>query len=130
MSCDKRKETAFRIPISAVYIFRGVLTCSTKFSGYLNDILAFWREVLVLTSIILYGIMPNRIIPIGLIGGDNETKSIFFGEAVTGENFTNRVNKIKRLITDLGGGHNIFLISPRRYGKTSLMKKDALIMQY
>jgi hypothetical protein len=45
----------------------------------------------------------------------------FFGEVVTGENFTNRVNEIKRLTTELRGGHNIFLISPRRYGKTSLI---------
>lgn len=45
----------------------------------------------------------------------------FFGEVVTGENFTDRVNEIKRLTTELRGGHNIFLISPRRYGKTSLI---------
>jgi AAA+ ATPase superfamily predicted ATPase len=65
--------------------------------------------------------MPIRIIPIGLIGGIMKRNPFFFGEVVTGENFTNRVNEIKRLITDLGGGHNIFLISPRRYGKTSLI---------
>jgi len=45
----------------------------------------------------------------------------FFGEVVTGENFTNRANEIKRLTTELREGHNIFLISPRRYGKTSLI---------
>ncbi len=45
----------------------------------------------------------------------------FFGEVVTGENFTDRVNEIKRLTAELRGGHNIFLISPRRYGKTSLI---------
>ncbi|MBW1674240.1 MAG: ATP-binding protein [Deltaproteobacteria bacterium] len=45
----------------------------------------------------------------------------FFGEVVTGENFTDRVNEIKRLTTELREGHNIFLISPRRYGKTSLI---------
>jgi len=45
----------------------------------------------------------------------------FFGEVVTGENFTDRVNEIKRLTRELSGGHNIFLISPRRYGKTSLI---------
>ena len=45
----------------------------------------------------------------------------FFGEVVTGENFTDRVDEIKRLTEELRGGHNIFLISPRRYGKTSLI---------
>ena len=45
----------------------------------------------------------------------------FFGEVVTGEHFTNRVNEIERLTEELRGGHNIFLISPRRYGKTSLI---------
>ena len=43
-----------------------IQTVLTKFYGLLNHILAFWREVLVLTSIILYGVMPIRIIPIGL----------------------------------------------------------------
>jgi len=45
----------------------------------------------------------------------------FFGEVVTGENFTDRVDEIKRLTVELRGGHNVFLISPRRYGKTSLI---------
>jgi len=47
----------------------------------------------------------------------------YFGEAVTGENFTNRVSEIHRLKVELRGGHNVFLISPRRYGKTSLIIK-------
>jgi len=45
----------------------------------------------------------------------------FFGEVVIGENFTDRVDETKRLTEELRGGHNIFLISPRRYGKTSLI---------
>lgn len=45
----------------------------------------------------------------------------FFGEVVKGENFTDRGSEIKRLTGELRGGHNIFLISPRRYGKTSLI---------
>ena len=61
----------------------------------------------------------------------------FFGEVVTGENFTDRVKEIERLTADLRGGHNIFLISPRRYGKTSLiinvlehLKKENLLTFY
>ncbi len=45
----------------------------------------------------------------------------YYGEVVTGENFTDRTAEIERLTTELRGGHNIFLISPRRYGKTSLI---------
>ena len=45
----------------------------------------------------------------------------YYGEVVTGENFTDRVAEIERLTAELCGGHNIFLISPRRYGKTSLI---------
>jgi AAA+ ATPase superfamily predicted ATPase len=45
----------------------------------------------------------------------------YYGEVVTGENFTNRVDEIERLTNELCGGHNVFLISPRRYGKTSLI---------
>ena len=52
-----------------------------------------------------------------------ERNPFYFGEVVTGENFTNRVNEIKRLTGELRGGHNVFLISPRRFGKTSLIIK-------
>lgn len=45
----------------------------------------------------------------------------YYGEVVTGENFTDRVAEIERLTTELCGGNNILLISPRRYGKTSLI---------
>jgi AAA+ ATPase superfamily predicted ATPase len=45
----------------------------------------------------------------------------YYGEVVTGENFTDRIDEIERLTTELCGGHNVFLISPRRFGKTSLI---------
>ena len=45
----------------------------------------------------------------------------YYGEVVTGENFTDRAAEIERLTAELCGGNNIFLISPRRYGKTSLI---------
>jgi len=61
----------------------------------------------------------------------------FFGEVVTGESFTDRINEIETLTRELRGGHNIFLISPRRYGKTSLiinvlkrLKKEGLLTFY
>ena len=46
-----------------------------------------------------------------------------YGEAVSGENFTDREKEIRELIRDLSSTERIFLISPRRYGKTSLILK-------
>jgi len=44
-----------------------------------------------------------------------------YGEVVTGKDFADREIEIKDIIRDLKDGQNIFLISPRRYGKTSLI---------
>jgi len=44
-----------------------------------------------------------------------------FGDVVTGEDFADRRKEISELITDLQGGLNILMYSPRRYGKTSLI---------
>ncbi|MEW6103501.1 MAG: ATP-binding protein [bacterium] len=45
-----------------------------------------------------------------------------YGEVVTGDNFCNREKEIKKLSNDLLDSQKIFLISPRRFGKTSLIK--------
>ena len=45
-----------------------------------------------------------------------------YGTVVTGQNFTNRIKETNELIDDIKSGQNIFLFSPRRYGKTSLIK--------
>ncbi len=44
-----------------------------------------------------------------------------YGEVVTGEDFADRETELKELTRDLKAGQTIFLISPRRYGKTSLI---------
>jgi len=44
-----------------------------------------------------------------------------YGEVVTGKDFVNRKEEIGSLIRDLKDGQRIFLVSPRRYGKTSLI---------
>lgn len=44
-----------------------------------------------------------------------------YGEVVTGGDFADRQEEIASLLRDLKGGEKIFLISPRRYGKTSLI---------
>ncbi|MFT6865802.1 MAG: AAA+ ATPase superfamily predicted ATPase [Cyclobacteriaceae bacterium] len=47
----------------------------------------------------------------------------YFGQVVADSSFTNRTNELK-LVTDLLISHNnAILISPRRYGKSSLVKK-------
>ncbi len=44
-----------------------------------------------------------------------------FGTVVSGNNFADREEEIKELLSDLRGGQNVLLFSPRRYGKTSLV---------
>lgn len=51
-----------------------------------------------------------------------ENKSFVFGIAVDEYNFTGREGEIRRLAANFEGGINTILISPRRWGKTSLVK--------
>lgn len=53
----------------------------------------------------------------------NEINPFVFGKAAEGEYFTNRQEDSKRLNANLTHGINTILISPRRWGKTSLVKK-------
>lgn len=50
-------------------------------------------------------------------------KAFIFGVATSGENFTDRQNETKRLLLNFQQGINTVLISPRRIGKTSLVRK-------
>ena len=64
-------------------------------------------------------------------------KSFVYGVAVTDYNFTGRKDEIRRLKANFESGINTILISPRRYGKTSLVdhvcrnmdNKDILIVR-
>ena len=49
--------------------------------------------------------------------------------AASGENFTDRKNETARLLTNFRHGVNTVLISPRRWGKTSLVQKVAALAQ-
>ena len=53
----------------------------------------------------------------------NEINPFVFGKAAEGEYFTDRQEDAKRLNANLTHGINTILISPRRWGKTSLVKK-------
>ena len=46
-----------------------------------------------------------------------------YGEVVPGESFVDREVELDRLIGDLAAGQKVFLISPRRYGKSSLIRQ-------
>ena len=45
-----------------------------------------------------------------------------YGEVVPAAAFVNRVAELDRLVGDLAAAQKIFLISPRRYGKSSLIR--------
>jgi hypothetical protein len=46
-----------------------------------------------------------------------------YGEVVPGDAFVDREAELERLINDLNAGQKVFLISPRRYGKSSLIRQ-------
>lgn len=57
-----------------------------------------------------------------------------YGISVSGDNFTDRVKETQRLKINFENGQNVILISPRRMGKTSLVRRvqelvDATIVQ-
>jgi uncharacterized protein len=52
----------------------------------------------------------------------------FYGEVVPAPAFINRVAELDRLIADLSAGQKVFLISPRRYGKSSLIRQALAAM--
>ena len=54
-----------------------------------------------------------------------------YGEVVPAAAFVDRDDELRRLTADLASGQKVFLISPRRYGKSSLVRRalDALDRQ-
>lgn len=52
-----------------------------------------------------------------------ENKPFIFGVATSGDNFTDRKSETARLLANFKHGINTVLISPRRWGKTSLVQK-------
>ena len=50
-------------------------------------------------------------------------KAFVYGVAVEGENFTDRTAETRRMKRDFENGQNVVLISPRRMGKTSLVRR-------
>ena len=50
-------------------------------------------------------------------------RAFIYGMSVEGDNFTDRVEETKRLKLDFENGVNVILVSPRRIGKSSIVKK-------
>ena len=50
-------------------------------------------------------------------------RAFVYGMSVEGDNFTDRVKETKRLKLDFENGINVILVSPRRMGKSSIVKK-------
>lgn len=57
------------------------------------------------------------------------TKPFVFGVATSGDNFTDRKEETERLTSNFKYGINTILISPRRWGKTSLVDKVSRLVQ-
>ena len=58
-----------------------------------------------------------------------EKKPFIFGVATSGDNFTDREKETSRLVLNFRHGVNTVLISPRRWGKTSLVQKACRLTQ-
>lgn len=58
-----------------------------------------------------------------------ENKPFIFGVATSGDNFTDRKKETERLLLNFRHGINTVLISPRRWGKTSLVQKACGLAQ-
>ena len=58
-----------------------------------------------------------------------ENKPFVFGVAASGDNFTDRERETARLLANFRSGVNTVLISPRRWGKTSLVRKVCRLAQ-
>jgi hypothetical protein len=51
-----------------------------------------------------------------------------YGEVVPAAAFVDRIDELERLVADLAAGQKVFLISPRRYGKSSLIRRALAAM--
>lgn len=58
-----------------------------------------------------------------------DNKPFIFGVATSGDNFTDREKETERLLLNFRHGVNTILISPRRWGKTSLVQKVCRLAQ-
>ena len=53
----------------------------------------------------------------------NINNPFYFGNEVKNNNFCNRISELRELQQDIANGINVLLYAPRRFGKTSILKK-------
>ena len=59
---------------------------------------------------------------------DVTSNPFVYGEVVPAAAFVDRIDELERLVADLAAGQKVFLISPRRYGKSSLIRRALAAM--
>src|ERR1035437_9703108 len=59
----------------------------------------------------------------------SQENPFIFGEIIDDENFVNRTAELRQLVRDLADGQKVFLLSPRRFGKSSLVSLALLKLQ-
>jgi uncharacterized protein len=59
---------------------------------------------------------------------DVTTNPFVYGEVVPAAAFVDRTVELDRLVRDLAAAQKVFLISPRRYGKSSLIRRALAVM--
>jgi len=59
---------------------------------------------------------------------DVTSNPFVYGEVVPAAAFVDRIAELERLVGDLAAGQKVFLISPRRYGKSSLIRRALAAM--
>lgn len=65
-------------------------------------------------------ITPFSVTLISVIWRPRKTPFVF-GEIIDDANFVNRTDELSNLVRDLADGQKVFLLSPRRFGKSSLV---------
>jgi uncharacterized protein len=72
-------------------------------------------------------ITPNGVTLVGVMA--NPENPFIFGEIIDEPNFVNRTTELEHLVRDLADGQKVFLLSPRRFGKSSLVALALLKLQ-
>jgi hypothetical protein len=72
-------------------------------------------------------ITPNGVTLVGVMA--NPENPFIFGEIIDEPNFVNRTSELEHLVRDLADGQKVFLLSPRRFGKSSLVALALLKLQ-
>jgi len=75
--------------------------------------------------IMLFGVMPCGMIPISVMPQPQTHNSFEFGRELSREELIDRTDELARVERALSGGGKLFLIGPRRFGKTSLLAAAA-----